>query len=188
MIIRNVAPKLLLSIWLSIACFALYAQVKSPEQQIIETVRALPESLRDGAKIIGYNGASEGVILREGKNDMICWGDDPNSIDARGAFFVVCFPKSLEPWMNRRRELASNDESWFDIVAAEIESGKISMPQLAIRYTLRGHSPEGALPLSVIHVPNATRESTGLSTEINNFRPWLMWAGTPHAHIMVPGH
>ena len=119
---------------------------------------------------------------------MICWGDDPNSIGARGAFFVVCFPKSLEPYMNRMRELASNDESMFDIVAAEIESGKIGVPQLAIRYTLRGHSPEGALPLSVIHVPYATRESTGLSTEIDNFRPWLMLAGTWQAHIMVPGH
>lgn len=188
MIIRNVTPKLFLTVWLSIVFLAINAQTKSPEQQITETVRALPESLRDGAKIIGYNGAGERVILREGENDMICWGDDPNSMDARGAFFVVCFPKSLEPYMNRIRELASNGESMFDIIADEIESGKITMPKLAIRYTLRGHSAEGALPLSVIHVPYATSESTGLSTEINNFRPWLMWASTPHAHIMVPGH
>lgn len=145
----------------------------------------MPEALRGGATVIGYDQSGDRVVLRNGTNDMICWADDPNSTDDRGAFFVVCFPKSLEPYMNRMRELGPEGNA---TVASEIKSGKIAMPKFAIRYTLRGHSPEGALPLSVIHVPYATPELSGFSTEIDNFRPWLMWAGTAHAHIMVPGH
>ena len=164
------------------------AQAKDTEEQITETVRALPEALRDGATVIGYSQTGERVVLRKGTNDMICWTDDPNSSDARGAFFVVCFPRSLEPYMTRWRELALKGvSSTRDIVASEIESGKIAMPKLAVRYTLRGHSPEGALPIMVIHVPFTTAASTGFSTEVDNFRPWLMWPGTPHTHIMVPG-
>ena len=62
------------------------------------------------------------------------------------------------------------------------------MPDIAIPYTLRGHSAEGVLPLTVIHIPYTTAESTGFSDEIDNFRPRLIWGGTAHAHIMVYGH
>ncbi len=166
-----------------------YTQVKDAEVQITETVRALPEALRDGATVIGYNQTGDRIELRKGTNDMICLADDPNLSDAKGEIFIVCFPKSLEPYMTRKEELTLNGVSNVrDSIASEIESGKIYMPKLAVRYTLRGHSPDGALPLTVIHVPFATTESTGFSSEIDNFRPWLMWEGTAEAHIMVPGH
>jgi hypothetical protein len=38
-----------------------------------------------------------------------------------------------------------------------------------------------------VFLPNATEASTGLSDKRDHFRPWLMWAGTPFAHIMIPG-
>jgi len=166
-----------------------YAQVKEVEDQITETLRALPEALRDGATVIGYNQTGEQIELRKGTNDMICWADDPHLSNDKGKIYIVCFPKSLEPYMTRIRELRLNGVSnVYDSLATEIELGIIDMPKLAVRYTLRGHSHEGALPLTIIHVPYATTKSTGFSSEIDNFRPWLMWAGTPHAHIMVPGH
>ena len=166
-----------------------YAQVNQVEVQIMETLRTLPEALRDGASVIGYNQAGEQIELRKGTNDMICWADDPNVSDDKGKIYIVCFPKSLEPYMKRIRELKINGVSnVYDSLTTEIELGIIDMPKLAVRYTLRGHSHEGALPLTIIHVPYATTESTGFSSEIDNYRPWLMWGGTPHAHIMVPGH
>jgi hypothetical protein len=39
-----------------------------------------------------------------------------------------------------------------------------------------------------VHLPYATSESTGFSTEPDNYRPWLMDAGTPNAHVMMPGN
>jgi len=162
------------------------AQEKRPEQQIRETLRALPEALRTGATVIGYEDG-ERTILKAGSGDMICWADDPSLSDARGAFFVNCFPKSLEAFEKRRAELASNPDL-LDVLRSEVENERLKVPKMAIRYTLRGHSAEGAVPLAVIHVPFATAESTGLSTEPDHFRPWLMMESTVMAHIMLPGH
>jgi hypothetical protein len=161
------------------------AQDRSTEQQIRETLRALPEALRDGATVLGFEDSGR-QILRAGSGEMICWADDPSLSDARGAFFVNCFPKSLQPFESRRAELGSNVDL-FDILRSEVESGRLDVPEMAIRYTLRGHSPEGALPLAVLHVPFATAESTGLSTEPDHFRPWLMNESTVMAHVMLPG-
>jgi hypothetical protein len=161
------------------------AQDRSAEQQIRETLRALPEALRDGATVLGYEDSGR-QILRAGSGEMICWADDPNLSDARGAFFVNCFPKSLEAFENRRAELSSNADL-FEILRSEVESGRLNMPEMAIRYTLRGHSSEGAVPLAALHVPFATAESTGLSTEPDHFRPWLMNESTVMAHVMLPG-
>ena len=173
---------------LPVVCFS---QVKSPEIQIEESIRVLPDSMRAKATVIGYNLEGDRVVLRNGANDMIVWADNPSPNDPRGAYFVVAFPKSLEIYMNRLRELVvggmSNEEAYTK-VANEIKDGIIKMPSVAVRYTLRGHSAEGALSLTIIHIPFCTQESTGFSTKIDNYRPWLMWGGTAHAHIMVPGH
>ncbi len=145
------------------------AQEKSPGHQVRETLRALPEALRTGATVIGYEDG-ERAILKTGSGDMICWADDPSMTDARGAFFVNCFPKSLEAFEKRRVELASKPD-FLDVLRSEVESERLKVPKMAIRYTLRGQSAEGALPLAVIHVPFATAESTGLSTVPDHFRP-----------------
>ena len=162
------------------------AQEASPEQQIRETLRTLPEELREAAIVIGYV-EGERVVLQGGEGNMICWADDPELSDARGAFYSSCFPKSLLPYEERRAEIAAPDKSFIPIMAAEIEQGDYDMPDAAIRYTLRGHSAEAAIPLAVLHVPYASAEELGVSSEPDNFRPWLMDEGTVNAHLMLPG-
>ena len=161
-----------------------------PDQQIRESLRALPESLRDGAEVVGYNESGERATLKKGSNGMTCWADDPRpNPNTDAPYYVVCFPESLKPLFHRIRELKEGKVAdRGKILNAEIKSGKIPMPDLAVRYTLRGEAFVEALPLTVIHVPNRKAEGTGFSTEIDHFRPWLMWEGSPLAHIMVPGH
>jgi len=161
------------------------AQGDKAEQQIRETLRALPEALRINATVIGYENG-ERTVLKKGSGSMICWADNPNTSDARGAYFVNCFPQSLEAFENRRVELGSSPDI-LDILNSDVEQGRLKLPNIAIRYTLRGHSAEGAIPLAVLHVPFATAASMGLSMEVDNYRPWLMAESTVMAHIMLPG-
>ena len=42
----------------------------------------------------------------------------------------------------------------------------------------------GARPLYVVYIPFSTAESTGLSATPARGTPWIMFAGTPKAHIM----
>ena len=64
---------------------------------------------------------------------------------------MTCFPKSREAYFNRGRELRRPVESGeisaekrLAIREAEVKSGKLKVPEFAVRYTLRGHSAEGA--------------------------------------------
>ena len=180
--------------WVMVACMLLTGVSShagtGADQQIHEALRALPESLRDGAKVVGYNESHERVTLKKGSNGMTCWADDPRpNLPTDDPYYVVCFPEGLKPLFHRIRELKDGKVSGRrKILEAEIKAGKIPMPDLAVRYTLRGEAYVEALPLTVIHVPFRKAEGTGFSTEIDHFRPWLMWAGSPLAHIMVPGH
>jgi hypothetical protein len=41
-------------------------------------------------------------------------------------------------------------------------------------------------PFVVIAMPNPARSFAGLATAPNGGQPWVMYAGTPYAHLMVP--
>lgn len=171
---------------------ALAGQVAPPEVQISAASYAAPEDRRADATVLGYNAEGEFVKLRAGTNDMICLADDP----AREGFETACYHESLEPFMARGRELTAQGvtgmtrqrQRW-----SEVESGALKMPdQLAMQYILTGEGfdPEtgtvaGEYRRSVIYIPFATAESTGLSTRASAVDPWIMSPGTAGAHIMI---
>ncbi len=155
---------------------------ESTAARITQAVAALPEALRDGATVLSFDENDNSSVLRKGRNSMVCWADDPTA-----EFRVSCFPKSIEAMMVRRRELGflRGVSGSVDVVQEEIRSGDLPMPDIAIAYSLRGPRFDNASPLMVIYIPNATPESTGLSTQPNAFQPYLMRPGQPMAHIMI---
>ena len=155
---------------------------QSTGEIITQSVAPLPATLRDGATVLSFDENNNSTVLRQGTNDMTCWADDPGA-----DFRVSCFPQSIEPMMARRRELGfeRGDSNAADLVQEEIRAGDVPMPDIAIAYMLRGPRFNNAAPLTVIWVPNATPESTGLSTQPNAFQPYLMRSGQPMAHIMI---
>ena len=77
----------------------------------------------------------------------------------------------------------------------EIQSGKLKMPSTpSALYTLTATAPNsydaatgkvtGAKWLYVVYIPGATGASTGLSEKPAPGVPWIMFPGTPKAHIM----
>ena len=77
----------------------------------------------------------------------------------------------------------------------EIRRGTLAMPkQPAVLYSLTGaagsYDPAtttaaGARPLSVIYISGATTASTGLTATPTEGAPWIMYPGTPKAHVML---
>ena len=170
------------------------AQALAPvTEQVAAAVLPLPKDMRDGATVMGYRTAGKLEVLRAGKNGMRCLADDP----ADERFHVACYHDGLEPFMARGRSLRASGVTGAKVDSvrfAEVESGKIVMPKgAAALYQMTG--PKGdfdaargiakeAKPLFVIYVPGATVASTGLSTVPQVGGPWLMFPGTPKAHIM----
>jgi hypothetical protein len=172
------------------------AQVKlTAAQEIAAAVAAAPAELRDGATVLGLRGFTT-VELRKGTNDMVCLGprDDPKQ-----QFQVACYHKGLEPFMARGRALRAEgvkDPERDSVRFKEITSGKLKMPSTpSALYTLNGGAFDpatgkvnGAKWLYVVYIPGATMASTGISEKPAAGVPWIMFPGTPKAHIMfTPG-
>lgn len=165
-----------------------------PAQQIAGAVLPLPAELRDGATVLGYDGSGALVTLRAGTNDMHCLADDPRDAET---FHVACYHKAMEPFMARGRALraAGTKGDQVDSVRfREIRRGRLAMPRGAWSlYSLTGKATgwdattatlTGARPLFVLYMPFATVQSTGVSARPGK-GPWLMYHGTPKAHLMI---
>lgn len=161
------------------------------DHQIAAAVLPLPESVRATATVWGYNAEGNLVKLREGTGDMVCLASAPGSPE----FHVACYHETMEPFMARGRELRSMGVTGdlVDTVRfAEVEQGKLKMPTLpAALASLTGTSYDheagsivGARALHTVYIPGATPESTGILAKPGVGVPWIMFSGTPKAHIM----
>lgn len=176
------------------ALLAAQAKTPTPAEQIALAVLPLPQEFRADATVLGYNEAGKLVPLRATKGAMICLADDP----ADERFHVACYARTIEPFMLRGRQLraAGTKGDQVDSVRfREIRAGKLAMPKQAALWQLNG--PMTAVdvaagkisadvkPLYVIYMPYATPASTGIPTTPVAGMPWLMFPGTPKAHIML---
>lgn len=155
-----------------------------------QTQRALmplPASLRDTANIVVFDTDWNSIVVRDGGSDMNCVAGAP----FMGIQYAVCQHSSSEPFWVMGMQLGAQKIPQDQIDKARIqamEAGELEIPIVgAARYFLIGGRPQNLLPLMAVTLPYATSESSGFSTEPDSFRPWLMDAGTPNAHVMIPG-
>jgi hypothetical protein len=165
------------------------------EQQIAGAVLPLPADLRAGAAVLGYDAGGKLVSLRKGTGDMICLASDPKSPQ----FHAACYHRDMEPFMARGRALRESGVKGGQVDTVrfrEVKEGKIVMPKNpSALYQLFGGTFDaakgevtGATPLYVVYIPFSTGKSTGLPEKPIGKMPWVMFPGTPKAHIMfTPG-
>ena len=160
-------------------------------QQIAAAVLPLPTEFRASATVLGYGADHKLGTLRDGSGPYVCLAADPKRTD----FHVACYHRSLEPFMARGRALRARGVTGERVDSArfaEVKAGTLRMPtQPAALYSLTGGSFDaatntapGARPLYVVYMPGATPESTGIPAQPAQGTPWLMFPGTPKAHIM----
>ena len=159
--------------------------------QIAAAVTALPDELQAGAAVLGYRTAGKLETLRAGKNDLICLAPEPGAKQ----FHSACYHTAMEPFMARGRALRAEgvkgalvDSARF----AEVKKGTLKVPaQASMLYQVFGGTFDeatgkvtGGNRLFVTYIPYATSTSTGLSAKPSDKLPWIMFPGTPKAHIM----
>src|ERR1051325_3447441 len=166
-------------------------KILPPEQQISGAVLPAPAEMRANATVLGYNAAGKLVTLRKGTGSMVCLASDP----ASEKFHTSCYHKSLEPFMARGRALRAQGVKGGQVDTVrfkEIKDGTLAMPKgPAVLYQIfggtfdpAGGTVAGGQPLFVVYIPFATGESVGLSAQPVEGAPWVMYSGTPKAHIM----
>lgn len=185
----------LLVVWLS-AGAQQTPQGLSSDVQIKVAVMAAPEEKRADATVYGYSANGEFVVLREGTNDFVCVA--PDTRQGGSTLQAFAYPKSLDPFMARGRELTAQGKraERDSIREAEIRAGKLHMPQSPTAfYAYSGDranlDPEtgeirDAKRRYVVYIPYAKAADLGLSNKpAGPGMPWLMDEGTYKAHIMI---
>lgn len=164
------------------------------EQQIAAAVLPLPAEGRATARVMGYGADGKLVLLREGKV-MTCLASDPKAT----SFHVACYHESMEPFMARGRALRAEGVKGDQVDSVrfrEARAGTLKLPTSpASLFSLSGgtfDSNTGTAPaakhLYVVYIPYASTATTGLPERPAGSQPWIMYPGTPKAHIMfVPG-
>ena len=183
-----------LFILLSVPAVSAGAQVGAilpAADQIAAAILPLPAEYRDGATVLGYGPDGKLTPLRKGPGSMICLADDPKVAQ----FHVACYHQSMEPFMARGRELRTSGVTGTQVDTVrfrEAKSGALKIPsQPSTLYSLTGgafdpatKTAPGARWLYVVYIPYATSATTGLSDKPQEGAPWIMFPGTPKAHIM----
>jgi hypothetical protein len=124
---------------------------------------------------------------------MICLASDPKL----PRFHVACYHRLMEPFMARGRELRAHGVKGDQVDSVrfrEVREGKLHVPTAPTTlYSLTGAKDAfdagtgtvtKARSLFVVYIPFATAASTGLSAIPVEGAPWVMFPGTPKAHIM----
>ena len=95
------------------------------------------------------------------------------------------------------------DAPWLDLLGALMSNREPRITRVGIGYMLQGDMPvsnidpfaegpternewvQNSGPHIMVVVPDA-RYLEGLPTDPKNGGPWVMWKGTPYAHVMIP--
>jgi hypothetical protein len=139
---------------------------------------AAPSSLSKHATILNR----DGQVVRIGSNGWMCLPDDPNTAGTDS----ICM-----------------NESWRNFMDALKNKKKPTYTQVGIAYMLQGDRPvSNTDPYAtepkpgddwvdqlgahiMVLVPDADTLKS-VPTNPRNGGPWIMWAGTPYAHLMIP--
>jgi hypothetical protein len=164
-------------------------------QQIAGAVLPLPAGMRGGATVLGYDAGGKLITLRKGTGDMICLASDPRS----PKFHAACYHSDMEPFMARGRALRASGVTGGQVDTVrfrEVREGTLAMPRnpsAMFQIFGEGYDPvknevDRPQALYVVYIPFATGRSTGLPEKPFERAPWVMFPGTPKAHIMFsPG-
>lgn len=167
------------------------AAAASVDEQVAQALLPLPEDLRAGATVVTYDSNTGArIVLRPGTNAIECEPMNPSD------GFIRCYNKVTVPrheFEAKLRAEKKSDKEIQEAVAAAIKDGTLKAPPygtMAYRLAFK----EGVIKkLWVMSVPFATPESIGVSTVSQRDAalkgqglPWLMLAGTPGAHVMIP--
>jgi hypothetical protein len=160
---------------------------QTSEAKIKNAMSAAPAEIAKGATIMDWGEKPDAPMkeLRKGSNDWVCHPTTPASLGAAAGEDPMCL-----------------DKQWQELVTAWIGKREPKITGIGIAYMLQGDKgasntdPYATGPTAtnqwvksgphlMVAVPDV-KQLEGLPTDPKSGGPFVMWKGTPYAHIMVP--
>ena len=162
------------------------ATAADPGGRIANAMSAAPPSIANAATIMDWPSTPGGQPrqLRAGTNGWVCYPSTPAAAGAPGED-PMCLDRAFQDWAT----------AWMSRTAPRTTTAGIA-------YMLRGDrgvsniDPYATAPTAdnqwiqsgphvMVITPDPTAFST-VSTDPRNGGPWVMFPGTPYAHLMIP--
>jgi hypothetical protein len=174
--IKLLLAALVLIVALPVTVVAQEVEFASPEAEALieDALSATIPEIAEGATVVDW----ENNVLKAGDNGWTCFPTPPQFEKA-----PMCLD---EPWL-----------AWAD---GWMNKGPVNISRVGVSYMLAGDSGASNSdpyateqtddwvvggPHLMIIVPDPSMLE-GIPTDPENGGPWVMWKGTPYAHIMVP--
>ena len=185
---RTSSVSILFSLAAYAACSAAAAQdaaapSKTDEEMVTSALSAAPETIAKNAAVISFDAEGKVRTLREGTNNFTCLPDDPSNpindplcVDKNGLEWLMAYVSKTEPpkgkvgfsYMLQGGTTASN----VDPFATEPPEGMDWMPE-----------PPHVM---VLNYGDAIQDYPKPGEMADMTQPWVMWAGSPYEHLMIP--
>lgn len=144
---------------------------------IKDALKAAPDSLSKKAAVVDW----DGNVLREGSNGYTCFPTPPNLKGLAPMCLDGPWMTWADAWQNKKDFKISSIGTAYMLAGDE---GASNTDPYAKGATKDNQWVEEGPHLMII-LPDESQLAQ-LPTDPNNGGPYVMWKGTPYAHIMVP--
>jgi hypothetical protein len=173
---RSLAASLALPLALAVAgARGLEAQT---DPKILSAESAAPESIAREATVMDV----DQTVLRPGTNGWTCLPDSPATVGSD--------PMCLDgPWMEWLRAYMSNGEPSISAIGFGYMLGGDAAASNTDPFATAQSADNEWMPFGSPHIMMIVPEPSmleGIPTSPSVGGPWVMWRGTPFAHVMLP--
>lgn len=160
------------------------AQPGSDEEKIANAMSAAPDSIARNATILDWPATEGGEFrqLRAGTNGWTCYPNTPAPASAPGED-PMCLDAVFQQWAEAF--LAKRDPQITRVGFAYMFSGDRGVSASDPNATDPATTPDWIVSGPHVMVVAPRGQYAGLPTT-PSAGPWVMWSGTPYAHIMMP--
>ncbi|MCY7379698.1 MAG: hypothetical protein LH467_10220 [Gemmatimonadaceae bacterium] len=146
---------------------------------ILNALSAGPASVTAGATVMNHDGR----VLRKGTNDWVCMPDMPDRPNNTPMCLDAPWRVVIDAWVNKKIPTVSQ------VGFAYMLQGDIPVSNTdpyATGLTATNDWIQHGDPHIMVLIPDQ-KLLDGMSTDPTAGGPFVMWKGTPYAHIMLPG-
>jgi hypothetical protein len=161
------------------------AQAKSSKaKKIANAMMAAPRSISGSATIMDWPATEGGqpTELRAGTNGWTCFPDFP----ATKGNDPMCLDDQWMMWMNALMSKTAPKIAHQGVGYMIAPGGAYGSNTDPFATKSSPDNDWGYDPPHVMLVVSDPKELAGLPTKRQSGAPWVMWTGTPYAHVMVP--
>ena len=158
----------------------------SNDDKIKNAESAAPDSIARAATIMDWPATEGGkpTQLRAGTNGWVCYPSTPNPTSAVGED-PMCLDPQFQKWAEAYMSKGTPKLSAIGVAYMLQGDRGVSMSDPFADPNKKPADWVKAGPHIMVAAPNASALSS-LPGKPTGGGPWVMWKGTPYAHIMVP--